>query len=162
MRAASYARLRIFAAVGDMTGDGFPDLVGQPRGGSMRIYPGNGRTGLRRSYVAHSPIEGNRQVGVGLWTSDGSPDTMVRRRDGSLVMYPWNGPGGLMTGRRIASVTPTTDWVLAVGDLTGDGRADLITRAKGKGRLWLHPSAKHGFARARTLATGLSRFDLAG
>ena len=34
--------VRLLAAVGDMTGDGWPDLMGQPRGGAMRIYPGKG------------------------------------------------------------------------------------------------------------------------
>ena len=42
----------LLAAVGDMTGDGWPDLMGQPSGGAMRIYPGHGATGLAPSYVA--------------------------------------------------------------------------------------------------------------
>ena len=38
--ATGFGEVRLLAAVGDMTGDGWPDLMGQPAGGSMRIYPG--------------------------------------------------------------------------------------------------------------------------
>ena len=38
--------VRMLEAVGDMTGDGWPDLMGQPAGGSMRIYPGRGAAPL--------------------------------------------------------------------------------------------------------------------
>ena len=51
-----FDRVRLLSAVGDMTGDGYPDLMGQPFGGAMRIYPGRGRAGLGVSYVAHGAI----------------------------------------------------------------------------------------------------------
>ena len=58
-----------------MTGDGWPDLMGQPRGGAMRIYPGKGVGGFKPSYVAHAPIDAFRQIPIGLWNPDGAPDT---------------------------------------------------------------------------------------
>ena len=61
--ADGFGAVRLLAAVGDMTGDGRPDLMGQPKGGSLRIYPGNGLAGLKASYVAHSPITAGQQVG---------------------------------------------------------------------------------------------------
>ena len=60
-----------------MTGDGCPDLMGQPAGGAIRIYPGNGLSGLEPSYVAHGAIDAGRQVAVGRWDADGAPDTPV-------------------------------------------------------------------------------------
>ena len=35
-----FKTVSMLAAVGDMTGDGYPDLMAQPAGGGMRIYPG--------------------------------------------------------------------------------------------------------------------------
>ena len=45
--ARSFGRIDLLAAVGDVTGDGWPDLMGQPRGGPMKIYPGIGLKGHR-------------------------------------------------------------------------------------------------------------------
>ena len=92
--ADGFGGVRLLAAVGDMTGDGHPDLMGQPRGGSLRLYPGNGLTGLKPSYVAHSAVTAGDQVGIGRWDSDGAPDTFFRR-DNRLNVLFGNGPGGL-------------------------------------------------------------------
>ncbi len=158
----SFGRVRLLTAVGDMTGDGRPDLIGQPSGGSMRIYPGNGKHGFTKSYVAHSAVSGTQQLGVGLWNSDGAPDTVVRRSNGDLVLYPGNGPGGLTGGTVIGRVSGTYDWVVVAGDLTGDGRLDLVGGSARTGRLWTIPGAA-GSLRARSgFASDTGRFDLAG
>ncbi|CAA9364503.1 MAG: hypothetical protein AVDCRST_MAG72-2577 [uncultured Nocardioidaceae bacterium] len=49
--------------VGDVTGDGNPDLVGRPRGGEMRVYPGNGSSGFRSSAPAASEITSRLSAG---------------------------------------------------------------------------------------------------
>jgi hypothetical protein len=162
MSGTSFAGVRLLAAVGDMTGDGRPDLLGQPSGGSMRIYPGNGATGLRTSYVAHSAITGVQQLGVGLWTSDGAPDTVVRRSSGTLVLYPGNGPGGLTGGQVIGSVWSSNDWAVVVGDVTGDGRSDLVVRDRRTGDLGLRRGTASGFGRRHLFAAHMGRYDLAG
>ena len=122
-RTAASARCGCSRAVGDITGDGYPDLMGQPRGGSMRIYPSNGATGFRAATWRTPRVTADQQLGVGLWNGDGSPDSLVRRSDGSLVLYPGNGPGGLTGGGAIGSARQpaTTGW-WPVGDVTGDGR----------------------------------------
>jgi hypothetical protein len=158
-----FGNVRLVSAVGDITGDGAPDLMGQPAGGAMRIYPGNGGTGFRRSYVAHAAISSDRQVGVGLWNSDGSPDTVVRRSDGTLAWYAGNGPGGLTgSGRKAASHADRYDWLQGSGDADGDGNPDIIAR-DGGGTLWLLPGdGSGGFGPRRFIAEGLSRYDLGG
>ena len=162
MSASDFGPIRMLTAVGDMTGDGRPDLLGQRSGGSMKIYPGNGRHGFFHSYVAHSAVPGRQQVGVGLWTSDGAPDTVVRRSDHRLVLYPGNGPGGLTGGTVIGTAMPAFGRLVSVGDLTGDGRTDLLMQQRSDGRLWLRAGTAHGFARKHHFGTGTSRYDLVG
>jgi hypothetical protein len=150
----------LVAAAGDITGDGFPDLVGQPSGSAMRIYPGDGAGGFLTSFVARSAIGATGQTGLGLWNADGSPDTLVRRSDGSIVVYPGNGPGGLMNPLKVGSGAGRYDWLEAVGDANGDGRPDLVARERSTGTLWLLPGTRSGFGSRRFLAGGAAGFDL--
>ena len=117
----SVARL---AAVGDMTGDGFPDLLGQPRKGVMMIYPGRGLPGLRKAYPAYGSITGRE------------PDrrrALERRRRarqpaparGTLTLYAGNGPGGLSSPKKLPVDVSRYDWVIGVSDLRLTGHPDL-------------------------------------
>ncbi|HEX5560640.1 MAG TPA: FG-GAP-like repeat-containing protein [Nocardioidaceae bacterium] len=162
MSRSSFATVHMIAGVGDMTGDGRPDLMGQRVGRNMRIYPGNGRTGFLPSYDAHSALPGRQQIGVGLWNGDGAPDSVIRQSDSKLMLYPGNGPGGLTGGKRIGTVMPAYGTVVSPGDLTGDGRADLVMRQTSNGRLWLRPGTPRGFGAKRTLSAATGRFDLIG
>jgi hypothetical protein len=155
--------VRLLTAVGDITGDGFPDLMGQPAKGAMRIYPGNGRTGFRPGYVARSKLSATDQVGVGLWSADGSPDSLFRRSDGSLVVQRGNGPGGL-TGSlsQVGTKSNRFDWLVGAGDVDGDGRADLLARVARNGRQVLLPGTATGFGPQRYVADGFDRYDLGG
>jgi uncharacterized protein with LGFP repeats len=153
--------VELVAAAGDLTGDGYPDLLAQKRRGAMRIYPGDGDHGFRRWYVAHSRIDATDQVGAGLWDGDGSPDSIVRKSDGRLLLYPGNGPGGLTNPRAVGAGANRYDWLVGAGDVDGDGRPDVVGRDR-SGRLWLLPGERSGFDRRRYIGDGFERFDLVG
>ncbi|KQW49411.1 hypothetical protein ASC77_12135 [Nocardioides sp. Root1257] len=156
-----FSSVKLLAAVGDMTGDGWPDLMGQPVGGAIRIYPGNGLSGLRPSYVAHGAIKATAQVPVGRWNSDGAPDSLFRK-GAKTYLFPGNGPGGL-TGARAISVNLTPyDWVIGISDIGLTGHADLVVRQRSTGALYLLPGSATGFGKPRFLAAGMGVFDLAG
>jgi hypothetical protein len=142
-----------------MTGDGYPDLVGKS-GDAFRVYPSNGRSGFRNSYVIHSSFEANRLAGAGLWDADGTPDVVVRKADGTLWTWFSNGPGGLTTNRKVGSAANGYDWVKSLGDVDGDGDADLVARSKANGNLYLLPRVKDGFAPRRLIGPGFARYDL--
>jgi hypothetical protein len=156
-----FAEVQLLAAVGDMTGDGFPDLMGQPRGGAIRIYPGNGVSGFKLSYVAHEPIDAGRQVAVGRWNGDGAPDTLFRKGS-KLTLFPGNGPGGLTSPTALSLDLTAYDWVVGVSDINLAGHADLIVREKATGDLWLFQGTATGFQPRRFLAEGMGAYDLAG
>jgi hypothetical protein len=160
MRSTSFARARLLAAVGDITGDGAPDLLGQPRGRGMWVFPGNGGTGFRPSRVARGPVSARAQLGIGMWNADSWPDTVLRRARGVLVLLTGRARG-LNRGTRIDVVSRGYDWLLAVGDLDGDRRPDLVARTRTTGKLWVLPGARTGFGQRRTFGTGMGRFDLA-
>ena len=126
-----------------MTGDGWPDLTGQPAGGSMRIYPGNGVAGLKASYVAFKRIKAGVQVPVGRWDADGAPDSLFR--SGKRVsLYPGNGPGGFIGARGLKLNVKRYDWMVGVGDMGINGHAGVVVREKKTGYLWLLPGDHTG------------------
>ncbi|CAI9408200.1 FG-GAP-like repeat-containing protein [Nocardioides sp. T2.26MG-1] len=159
--ADGFGSVALLAAVGDMTGDGYPDLMGQPKGGAIRIYPGNGLTGLKTSYVAHGRIAAGRQVAVGRWDGDGAPDSLFRSGS-KLTLFPGNGPGGLTSPRTLSLDLTPYDWVIGVSDVGLTGHSDLIVREKATGYLWLLQGTATGFAPRRFLAEGMGEYDLAG
>jgi hypothetical protein len=159
--APGFDQVRLLAAVGDMTGDGWPDLMGQPVGSSMRIYPGRGLDGLLPSYVAHSAIDAGRQVAVGRWDTDGAPDSLFRNGS-ALSLYPGNGPGGLVGGKRLGLDVAAYDWVIGVSDLRVGGHSDVIVREKATGRLFALQGSAKGFGLRRALGGGMGIYDLAG
>ncbi len=153
--------MHLLAAVGDMTGDGWPDLMGQPGSGAMRLYPGQGLAGLRPSYVAHTRIDAGRQVGVGRWDSDGAPDTLVRKGD-RLTLFPGNGPGGLTSPKGLSVDVAAYDWVIGVSDVNLTGHADVIVRERKTGNLYVLRATTSGFKARRFLGEGMKEYDLAG
>ena len=154
----SVARL---AAVGDMTGDGYPDLLGQPHKGVMMIYPGRGLPGLRKAYPAYGSIKDGSQIGVGRWNNDGAPDSLLRRA-GSLTLYAGNGPGGLSSPKRLAVDVSQYDWVIGVSDLRLTGHPDLVVRQRNTGRIYALQGTTKGFLPPLYLGEGLGGYDLAG
>jgi hypothetical protein len=148
-------------AVGDMTGDGFPDLIGQPRHGVMRVYPGKGTAGLKRSYPVYGAIADGTPIGIGRWNTDGAPDSLLRR-GGSLTVLHGNGPGGLHTPSKLHVDLTPYDWVLGVSDLQVTGHPDLIVRQKKTGRLYALPGTTSGLKAPLYLGAGFGDYDLAG
>ena len=151
--------VRLLEVVGDMTGDGWPDLMGQPAGGPMRIYPGRGTAPLGPSYVAHSALDATQQLGVGRWDGDGAPDILVRRGS-SLLLYTGNGPGGLSSSRSLPLDLSAYDLVTGISDAQLADRPDLVVRERATGRLLLVESTPTGFKAPRVIGDGAEAYDL--
>jgi FG-GAP-like repeat/PASTA domain/FG-GAP repeat len=114
-------------AIGDLNGDGRPDLAianGGENPLSVLLNRGDGRFQARRVYETGSG--GSISVAIGDLNGDGKPDlatantsantfsVLLNRGDGSFYVTQ-----GDPTGREPVSV--------AIGDLNGDGKVDLAT-----------------------------------
>ncbi|MFF9342863.1 FG-GAP-like repeat-containing protein [Streptomyces sp. NPDC014773] len=145
-RVKDHALLRALAfprkpVPGDLTGDGRPDLLAVRKDGALRLYPGRDDGGFGSAQVlATTGFAGAVVSHRGDWTGDGREDVLARIGP-ELYVYPNLGGGSL--GAPVTFPNREGRWTgtapRAVGDVSGDGRPDLVVQG-GTG-LWLHRGA---------------------
>ena len=147
----------VLTSPGDLTGDGRPDLIARKTStGELFLYKGtstgklSARVRIATGWSAYKKI-----VGIGDFNGDGRGDLLAQDKSNTLWRYDGNGTGGFKSRVKLA-----TDWgssynvVIGVGDLTGDGRPDLVSRDTG-GTVWRNSGDGKGSFGPRTkIATG--------
>ncbi|MEV6106885.1 FG-GAP-like repeat-containing protein [Streptomyces sp. NPDC051940] len=142
---------------GDMTGDGRADLLARgAKTGTLYLFPGtaDGKLGARK--VVRTSWSGfSHIVGAGDLNGDGIGDVLARSTGGKLYRCYGRADGTLGSG-----VVLWSDWgasykdVVVVGDITGDGKADLVVRDK-YGNLYRNAGTGNGTFGGRVkIATG--------
>ncbi|MFJ8693609.1 FG-GAP repeat domain-containing protein, partial [Streptomyces roseolilacinus] len=144
--------------VGDLSGDGKGDLLARTPGGTLYLYRGDGqgygfagRTNVGSGWGVYNAL-----VGAGDITGDGRADLLARTPGGTLYLYPGTGNAAAPFKAR---VTVGTGWntyakLVAPGDITGDGRADLLAVTSG-GTLYRYITTHTGTANPFTTRTNL-------
>ncbi|MFD5325072.1 N-acetylmuramoyl-L-alanine amidase [Streptomyces sp. NPDC127092] len=126
----------------DVTGDGRADLIARDGSGYLWLYKGTGTPSA--PFATRVRIGGgwnlyDRLVPTGDITGDGRADLVAR--DGSGYLWLYKGTGSATspytTRVKIGGGWNLYDRLLAVGDVTGDARADLVARDT-SGYLWLY------------------------
>lgn len=119
-------------ASGDVTGDGYDDIVTSAgTGGGPHVKVFDGVTGqLVRSFMAYeTTFTGGVYLAVGDINADGRAEIITGTGvGGGPVVKVWDGGSGQML-RVFAAYDPTFRGgvTVAAGDVTGDGRADIVT-----------------------------------
>ncbi|WP_245769699.1 FG-GAP repeat domain-containing protein [Streptomyces indicus] len=147
----------VLTAPGDLTGDGRTDLVARKAStGELFVYP------TTASGILASPkrIGGgwhiySKIVGAGDLNGDGHGDVLAVDKSGALFRYYGLGNGLLGPRHQLAATWGTKyNAVVGAGDITGDGKADLVMRDTA-GNLWRHSGRGTGtFSSPVKIATG--------
>ncbi|MFF4896687.1 trypsin-like serine protease [Streptomyces sp. NPDC001068] len=155
---------------GDLTGDYLPDVLSEDSSGVLWLYPGKGNgTFGSRVKVGSGWSQYNQLRGVGDFNGDGKADLLARKSSGG-DLYLYKGTGKSGTGLFSARVKVRSGWtgyntLAAVGDMTGDGKADLLARTTG-GTLYLYPGTGKAtseiFGTRKSLGTGFQQYDILG
>jgi secreted trypsin-like serine protease len=155
---------------GDVTGDYLPDVLSVDSGGALWIYPGKGNgTFGSRTQVGTGWNQYNMVRGHGDFTGDGKADLLARKSStGDLYLYKGTGKSG--TGAFATRIKVRSAWTGynafdAVGDVSGDGKADFLARTSG-GTLYLYKGTGKAtseiFATRVSAGTGFQAYDLWG
>lgn len=133
---ASFAGLTNVVAVGDVTGDGKNDIMAINAAGRAVLFKGNGAGGF--SMATLSLVLGHPSffLGAGALTSDGKPDLLAINSTGVMTRYHGNGAGGFAAGVTVPGRYPGGNAWTGIGDLTGDGKADIVERSGSATFVW--------------------------
>ncbi|MGW6003837.1 SpoIID/LytB domain-containing protein [Oerskovia enterophila] len=93
---------------------------------------------------------------------DGTSDLFGRQlATGALMFYAGRPDGTYTSPRTVGTGWEMHDWIVAAGDVTGDGVPDLYAREAATGTLWLYPLRRDGSATGRVaVGTGWQTLDL--
>jgi hypothetical protein len=157
---SGWATIRQLAAVGDITGDGFPDLLGRISSAKpWTIFPGAGTNGFGDPVIAPSSLRTYNQIGPGSWPITG---WVFGSADRSFVPLAGASVGSALRTAN-GDTSATYDFYIGVGDVNGDGVKDLLARETGTGVLWLLPGkASGGFSPRVWVAAGFAGYQLLG
>jgi hypothetical protein len=145
-------------AAGDLTGDGFPDIVASDNDGKLWVYPGDGAGGfLPRYLIGNGWYTVNEIGGGGDYTGDGLDDVVARSTTGQLFIYSGPGAPGVGFTSRIGAGSGfnTYDTFVTPGNWTPDAKPDLLMRDDQTNQLRIYYGAgTNGFLRGRVVNSG--------
>ncbi|GAB2754123.1 FG-GAP-like repeat-containing protein [Nocardioides pakistanensis] len=147
----------------DIAGSPWPDLVVRDsETKAIKVLRTGGQTNFQQPTFAVKGWKGMDLIAASRdLTGDQIPDLLARNRaTGSTGLYPGTAQGtfgaAVMETDRFAEV----DQLVAAGDLTGDGEADVVARTRNTTELWVYPGTGRGAFRQRQLLSRDWDYDL--
>ena len=132
--------------------------------GRLYVYHGNGHGGFAgRTSWGLGWNSMSAVIAPGDWNGDGRSDLIaVHRVTGNLYLYRGNGAGGVSAAVQIGHGWGGIRSVVAAGDMTGDGKMDLVAIVDSTGELRVYPgNGRGGFRPAQSMGMGLEDYDVA-
>ncbi|MFD6074870.1 FG-GAP-like repeat-containing protein [Streptomyces hydrogenans] len=136
----------------NLDGNLLADLLVRDRAGRLWFLPGSGGGKL----IGSGWNAMNALTRHGDFSGDGKEDVIAREAStGKLWLYKGSGTG--YVGSRVligSGGWNSMNQLTAFGDLTGDGRSDLLAVEKSTGKLWLYPGTGSGLGARKLLGSG--------
>jgi hypothetical protein len=147
----------LLTSPGDLTGDGLPDLIARKTStGEAFLYKGTSAGKLSARVRIATGWNGYKKiVGIGDFNGDGRGDLLAQDKSNALWRYDGTGTGTFKPRVKLsANWGSNYNVVLGAGDLTGDGKPDLVSRDT-TGTVWRNSGdGKGSFGPRVKVATG--------
>ena len=129
--------VNLVAGTGDMDRDGHTDFLARSTSGQLKVYRGDGAGKVLNTIYISSGWQADRVVmSPGDLTGDGKVDVLaVRASDDAMLLYPGTGTGKLGTPTTVSGSWAEYTAFMGSGDVTGDGRDDVVARRASDGAL---------------------------
>jgi hypothetical protein len=147
----------VLTSPGDLTGDGRPDLLARKAStGDVYLFAAQADGTLAAGKKIRSAWTGyTKIVGAGDLNGDGIGDVLARDKAGTLWRYDGTGTGLLNDRVKVFSNWGASyNAIVGVGDITGDGKADLVERDTAGNLYRNNGDGKGSFGPRTRIATG--------
>ncbi|MFJ9818688.1 FG-GAP-like repeat-containing protein [Streptomyces sp. NPDC101151] len=142
----------VLTSPGDVSGDGRADLVARSaRTGAVYLYKATGSGKLSARVKLYADWSGYKKViGAGDLDSDGHGDLLVQDKSNKLWRFNGTASGTFKARAKVFDTWGSSyNAVVGIGDITGDGKADLVSRDT-SGVLWRENGTGKGSFGGRT------------
>ncbi|HEV2831773.1 MAG TPA: FG-GAP-like repeat-containing protein, partial [Hanamia sp.] len=125
------------SATSDLDGDGKPDVViaNSYNTASVSVYRNTsvGATISFASKIDYAADDGPYNVAIGDIDGDGKPDLLLANNGSNVVSFYKNtgNPGNISFAARVDFAAGTNPYSVALSDLDGDGKSDLVVTTQG-------------------------------
>lgn len=132
--------INLVTGTGDFDGDGHTDFLARTTTyGQLKVYRGDGKGGVAGTLLVGSGWNAYRLVvAPGDLTGDNRPDVLaVRASDNTMLLFPGTGTGAVGSPVTVAGSWGGYSALMGLGDVSGDGRDDVVGRRSSDGALVL-------------------------